>query len=76
MPSELRIDLESLQGYIEATSSGAISEHKAIHYLLKSILDMGCRWRDNPTIVITRNDVEAELDSDLAQDLDDLLGGF
>jgi hypothetical protein len=70
MPAEIRIDLESLQGFIEATKSGAISEHKSIHYLLRSILEMGSRWRDPPVVIITTQDQEADYDEELADQLD------
>jgi len=70
MPGEIRIDLESLQGFIDITDSGKICEHKSIHFLLKSILEMGSRWRDPPTIVLTTSDREADFDEELAETLD------
>ena len=74
MPAEIRIDLESLETFIEETKSGAEAEHRSIHYLLKSILQMGARWRDPPVVVLTVNDVEADFDEELQGVLDRLTG--
>ena len=40
MASEIRIDVERLEEFIEMTHSGPY-QHKLLHYLLKSMLNMG-----------------------------------
>lgn len=74
MPAEIRIDLESLKIFIEETRPGAEAEHRSVHYLLRSLLQMGARWRDPPTVVLTVNDVEADFDEELQGVLDRLTG--
>ena len=52
MPAEIRIDLDRLNEFIEMTESGQY-QHKLLHYLLKSMRNMGARCRDPPIIVLT-----------------------
>ena len=73
MASEIRIDMERLEEFIEMTYSGPY-QHKLLHYLLKSMLNMGARWRDPPIIVITVDDVEADLSEELQEKLDRYTG--
>jgi hypothetical protein len=73
MASEIRIDMERLEYFIEMTHSGP-HQHKLLHYLLKSMLNMGARWRDPPIIVITVDDVEADLSEELQEKLDRYTG--
>ena len=49
-------------------------QHKLLHYLLKSMLNMGARWRDPPIIVLTVDDVEADLSEELQATLDKYTG--
>ena len=74
MPAEIRIDLGSLDLFIEETRPGANSEHRSIHHLLRSLRDLGARWRDPPVVVLTVNDVEADFDEELQGVLDRLTG--
>ena len=73
--NEIRIDLETLQKYIEETAPTSEHYHKGIHYLLISLLQSGAVWRDPANIVLTVEDMEAELDPNLAKLLDDLARG-
>ena len=73
MASEIRIDVERLEEFIEMTNSGPY-QHKLLHYLLKSMLNMGARWRDPPIIVLTVDDVEADLSEELQATLDKYTG--
>lgn len=73
--NEIRIDLETLQKYIEETSPASEHHHKGIHYLLISLLRSGAIWRDPANIVLTVEDMDAELDPNLAKLLDDLARG-
>ena len=73
MASEIRIDMERLEEFIEMTYSGP-HQHKLLHYLLKSMLDMGARWRDPPVIVLTVDDIEAELSEELQDKMDRYTG--
>ena len=70
MASEIRIDVERLEEFIEMTHSGPY-QHKL---LLKSMLNMGARWRDPPIIVLTVDDVEADLSEELQATLDKYTG--
>ena len=87
MTNEIRLDLETLRQYIEATAPtqewatsqqsqcpecGAEMHHKGIHALFRSLLIMGSIWRDPPSIILTHQDVEADLDEELARLLDDI----
>ena len=73
MASEIRIDVERLEEFIEMTHSGPY-QHKLLHYLLKSMLNMGARWLDPPIIVLTVDDVEADLSEELQATLDKYTG--
>tara|TARA_R110001592_G_scaffold252102_2_gene514810 strand:- start:317 stop:547 length:231 start_codon:yes stop_codon:yes gene_type:complete len=73
MPAEIRIDLDRLNEFIDMTESGPY-QHKLLYYLLKSMRNMGARWRDPPIIVLTVDDVEADLDEDLQATLDKYTG--
>lgn len=85
MATEIRLDLDTLREYVNATEPtaewansrqsqcpecGAEMHHKGIHAMIKSILIMGSLWRDPPTIILTHEDVEADLDEELAELLD------
>jgi hypothetical protein len=70
--NEIRIDLKTLQTYIEETSATSDYYHKGIHYLLISLLQSGAVWRDPAQIVLTIEDMESELNPDLAKKLDDI----
>jgi len=87
MTNEIRVDLDTLHEYIKATEPtkewvnsqqsqcsecGAEMHHKGIHALIKSLLIMGSVWRDPPSIIITHQDVEGDLDEELGQLLDDI----
>ena len=70
--NEIRIDLETLQKYVEETAPTSDHYHKGIHYLLISLLTNGSVWRDPAQIVLTIEDMEAELNPDLGKLLDDI----
>jgi hypothetical protein len=74
MSAEILIDLEALEGFIEATSSGALAEHKSIHHLLKSLLHMGARWRDPPQIILTKDGTAADFHEEMQHQLDLMTG--
>tara|TARA_R110000782_G_scaffold13707_1_gene40242 strand:- start:231 stop:461 length:231 start_codon:yes stop_codon:yes gene_type:complete len=73
MASEIRIDVERLEEFIEMTHSG-LYQHKLLNYLLKSMLNLGARWRDPPIIVLTVDDVEADFSEELQATLDKYTG--
>ncbi len=73
--NEIRIDLETLQKYIEETAVTSEHYHKGIHYLLISLLQSGAVWRDPANIVLTIEDMEADLNPELGKLLDDIARG-